>query len=285
MRVHKENVIKDTPLKFVPRFLRIHKARTGRHWVWAEHINTECEIMLIKKGKERNCVDNKEFIASEGDLYFVQPGQLHYEEIMSTHLDYYLLRFDLLDGQGTSSGFIPDGYSRKQCIRNMGKKINCFFEEIFELAWSDDPAKESQTEAVILKLVNIIRREFMHGEHSNKQDRFTQPRPTFIENAVEFIKSDLTVNLSVADLADFCCVSPSHLTHVFKDVIGVSPLKYHQQLRMEKAKRLLLDDSLCVYQVANRLGYEDAYYFSRLFKKVTGHSPLKFRNHIRSIHF
>ncbi len=231
-----EKTEKKVNTKFVPRFLRIHKARTGKHWVWAEHINTESEIMLIKKGKERNCVDNKEFVAGDGDLYFIQPGQLHYEEVVSTHLDYYLLRFDLLDSQGKSSVFIPDGYSKKQCIRDMEGKTGHLFEEILQLAWDDEPMGESRIESVILKLVNIIRKKFLESEQATRQDRFVQPRPALVEKAVEFIEGDLTDNLSVADLADYCCVSPSHLTHVFKDVVGVPPLKYHQQLRMDKAK-------------------------------------------------
>ena len=56
----------------VPRFLRIHKARIGKHWVWGEHTNKNIEMVLIKKGKMRCVIDNIEFVAKDGDMYFIR---------------------------------------------------------------------------------------------------------------------------------------------------------------------------------------------------------------------
>jgi AraC-like DNA-binding protein len=56
-------------------------------------------------------------------------------------------------------------------------------------------------------------------------------------------------------------------------------MEYVQQQRMGHAKRLLLNTDLSVFQVAARTGYEDPYYFSRLFSRTQGVSPTRFRRH------
>ena len=57
-----------------PRFLRIHKARIGKSWIWSEHTNQEIELVLVKKGKMRCPINKKEFVANNGCIY-VFPGK------------------------------------------------------------------------------------------------------------------------------------------------------------------------------------------------------------------
>jgi len=99
--------------------------------------------------------------------------------------------------------------------------------------------------------------------------------------AASYVEQNLQRQLSVSEVAEHCNVSPCHLTHVFKAVLGVSPVRYMQQMRVDHAKRLLADESLFVYEVAYKIGLDDPFYFSRMFKKVSGLSPEEFRIHIR----
>ena len=63
----------------------------------------------------------------------------------------------------------------------------------------------------------------------------------------------------------------------FKHVTKVTPMQYIIQLRMTNALNLLDNTSYNIIQVANAVGYDDAYYFSRLFKKNVGVSPTEYR--------
>ena len=65
----------------------------------------------------------------------------------------------------------------------------------------------------------------------------------------------------------------AYFIHLFKNVTGLSPQEYKTCIVMEKAKELLTETTLNVTGVANHLGYTDSLYFSRVFKKHTGHSP------------
>src|SRR5262249_2837442 len=72
--------------------------------------------------------------------------------------------------------------------------------------------------------------------------------------------------------------SPRHLSRLFQERFGQSPLDYLIQLRMEVAKRLFCTTDATIQEIADGLGYQDRYYFSRLFKKYIGQSPNHFKN-------
>ncbi|MDF2484219.1 MAG: AraC family transcriptional regulator, partial [Herbinix sp.] len=83
-----------------------------------------------------------------------------------------------------------------------------------------------------------------------------------------------------ADLGSFAAMahlSRSRFCHLFVELIGYSPYHYLQRIRMDKAKELLLLSNLQISEIAENIGLTDPLYFSRIFKKYYGLSPLKFR--------
>ena len=273
-----------TKSRLIPQFLRIHKARIGKHWIWPEHTNKEIELVLIKKGRMRCSIDGAEFIAQDGDVYFVQPGQIHYEVILSKHLDIFTLRFDLLNSKGKSSAFACDCSPGQQHLQDFQQKSANFFEQILQLIWDEKPSTERKIETVILDLIQLIQLQVNENLPEDTLEKVSSRQHRLTEEAARFIKKNLHRKLAVTDVADHCCVSACHLTHIFKGIMGVPPVQYIQQQRMNQAKRLLGDESLYVFEVAHQMGYGDPFYFSRQFKKITGFSPQTYRSHIRKSH-
>lgn len=84
-------------------------------------------------------------------------------------------------------------------------------------------------------------------------------------------------DLSVRALADYCYLTPTYFSSLFKRKTGRTVGQYLTEYRMEKARLLLKDEGFKLYQVARQVGYEDANYFARIFKKQTGLSPSEYR--------
>lgn len=77
----------------------------------------------------------------------------------------------------------------------------------------------------------------------------------------------------MGELADSLNLSYRHFSRLFKDLTGLPPQRYHIQIRINRAKKLLEHPNAKVSEVAAIIGFEDPYYFSRLFRKYTGLSP------------
>ncbi len=98
-----------------------------------------------------------------------------------------------------------------------------------------------------------------------------------VSRAVEFMKEGLEKELSITELAGKVNCSPSHFYALFNKQIGYSPLKYFNQLRIQKSCHLLSFSDLSIKEISNKTGYQDQFYFSRLFKNVMGLTPTQYR--------
>ncbi|WP_066636830.1 PocR ligand-binding domain-containing protein [Desulfolucanica intricata] len=94
--------------------------------------------------------------------------------------------------------------------------------------------------------------------------------------AEKYIINNYNKPISLQDVANFIYINPTYLSYLFRQVTGYTFKNYLTQLRVEKAKQLLLNSSLTVSEISQRIGYEDSNYFSRVFKKVTGIPPSYF---------
>jgi AraC-like DNA-binding protein len=87
--------------------------------------------------------------------------------------------------------------------------------------------------------------------------------------------------ISAEDLASISHCSKGHLFRTFKRCFNLSPLAYQQNLRFEAAQRLLRFTPLRCYEIAQRVGFSNVYYFHRLFKKRMGITPKRYRQSVR----
>ena len=104
-----------------------------------------------------------------------------------------------------------------------------------------------------------------------------QDEKDLISNTILFMRSKLAEKLTLEDLALMNKLSASHFSLLFKKETGMSPLDYFIHLKLQQACLLLLTSEIKVKRIASDLGYDDPYYFSRLFKKHIKISPLQYR--------
>ena len=99
-----------------------------------------------------------------------------------------------------------------------------------------------------------------------------------IELAKKYVNENFMKNLTLKQVADQIGISSSYLSELFSDYNNDNFVEYLTNVRIEKAKEILKDPIVKVYEVGYMVGYEDPAYFSRVFKKTTGVSPAKFQS-------
>lgn len=102
-------------------------------------------------------------------------------------------------------------------------------------------------------------------------------RSTVLETLQEVLSQSMSDSWSLEDMASQCSWSKYHLVRQFKAQLGCTPIEYLNNIRVQRACRLLRFEGLSVAEVARKVGVSDPYYFSRLFKKSLGCSPREYR--------
>lgn len=98
-----------------------------------------------------------------------------------------------------------------------------------------------------------------------------------IRKAIEYIDDNYRSSISVKQLANAACMSESNLYFVFKKYMGVSPIAYTNYYRVTMAEEYLRQSDLTIGEISSLVGFDDQLYFSRLFKRIYGVSPRKYR--------
>ena len=98
-----------------------------------------------------------------------------------------------------------------------------------------------------------------------------------IYRALTYIKQNLSMQLSIEEIAEHVFVSKSTLTKHFRKELSMSVNEYISNTIMEEAERLLMTNNITVHELSQKFGYTDPLYFSRRFKEKFGKSPREYR--------
>ncbi|WP_342479850.1 response regulator transcription factor [Paenibacillus sp. FSL L8-0340] len=108
---------------------------------------------------------------------------------------------------------------------------------------------------------------------SNRQWKGSSKHRQVVDFMTSYIHEHYAEELTLAELSDKVFISRNHLSIIFKNITGETFNNYLTRVRIEKARELLMERNMLVYEVAERVGYKNIPYFSTLFKKITGMNP------------
>jgi AraC-like DNA-binding protein len=103
-------------------------------------------------------------------------------------------------------------------------------------------------------------------------------------NFIDLINQHHTTHHEVAGYASMLNITPGYLGDIIKDISGKTALSHiHERIAVE-AKRMLLHTELTVKEITDELGFQDAAYFNRFFKRMAGTTPAAYRENIRKMY-
>jgi signal transduction histidine kinase/AraC-like DNA-binding protein len=111
-----------------------------------------------------------------------------------------------------------------------------------------------------------------------RKRRLSRDAQRLIRKAMAYIHEHYSEPISRRDIAQHVSFAEDYLTYCFRQELGTTPIKYLQRYRLNQACHLLLDSDKTITEIALKVGFTDAGYFSRLFHREIGVSPDKYRN-------
>lgn len=232
------------------------------------------EVVCVMEGKVGVASENELYILNEGQAIFHSPMEFH--NIWSENQKNTVFVFSF-------AGSMP---ALNHNVYNFGTQERILINEITEMLSKTfkytglimnriKPGMEQEAEKVVKKLELLITTLLSNAE-VNVLDPHTKSAQNYL-NIVSVLNDNTETNLTVEEIADMCNMSPSNLKKTFKKYSGVGIIKYFNELKVEKAQKLL-NEGYTVKETAAALGYTDQNYFSVVFKRITGYSPIKYKN-------
>ncbi len=231
------------------------------------------------------CVEGRGWIEVDGkkatlnkNQYFIIPRNTPHR-YAADHDAPWTIYWIHFAGNKTDHFVFPLGYPRtlKESANARFEDRKQLFEEIYYIldeGYSIDNLEYSSVLLVLLLGSLKYASQFGKATEIHQKD--------VISNAIYFMKENVERKLSVLEIASHCGLSVSHFCLIFKKKTSRSPLEYFTFIKMQKACTLLNFSTLKINRIAEGLGYDDPYYFTRVFKKVVGKSPSLYRQYTNS---
>ncbi len=224
--------------------------------------------ILLKGSATFNLEDGEAVTLNEGEIVFVP--------IMSKYLSKWQgepdihsvgMQFAFEQFCGISEA---DNYHLQAVLPDNFEEIKKKFLYILKNHDSEDFSLRLRATAVFYELLSTIIPKL---EKSSKQ-----PTDKRIEKAIEYINMNAKHVIKVADLAAMCNMSVSNFYASFKKQTSLSPIEYKNQVIIKHAIHLLNEKKLLsVEEISDMLGFESPSYFYRVFKRITGKTPIEYR--------
>lgn len=225
---------------------------------------TSC-LVYVMEGVAEYHFEDKIVTAKEGDLVFLVQGNTYYFKVLSDVYHYIFIEFIAVEED--VKGKKNDIYTLKnrQMLRNAFEKLNTIW--IYKKY-----AYRLECKSILYNVLHQVLR-------NDSSENILNDKYRKIKNAVEYMThhymdKEITISL-VAGMLDLCEV---HFRRLFKEVYSISPVKYLNILRIERAKDLLKVKGTPISEIAELVGYSSVYYFSSIFKKETDETPTQYRN-------
>lgn len=248
----------------------------SHHYVARNRGCPQAILIYCQGGKGSLHMDNSIHCIRKGYLIIIPPDTPHIYQ--ANRADPWSIFWIHFTGEQTRSILGSLGVTQKNPLLYVPdtRLISDAFEEVYACLnyhYSDAGLLAMTSELLRLFSLANLHRGFPCAQRQSAEDRVMSTR--------DFMERHLNMPLTLEDLARHSGQSVPYYSKLFKKQTNQSPLAYFIQLKIRKACELLDQTGLSVQEIGAKLGYDDPYYFSRLFKKTQGCSPTAYRKVVK----
>lgn len=214
----------------------------------------------------------------EGTCFFLYPGIWHrYKPNPKRGWEEYWVGFK---GSYPDELMAKDFFSLEAPIIKIGFNENLLdlFHRLIETVKSADLGYHQVIPGITLEILGLLNAISKFEVENNKD-----PTTRLISKAKFLLQESIEVPINMEEMVKDLPMGYSKFRRVFKEITGLSPNQYYLNLRLNKAKALLITTDLSILDIAQLTGFETPFYFSRFFKKKSGVPPAYYRSNKRKI--
>ncbi len=214
------------------------------------------DLTLLLGGKLTYYIDGKEIVMQSGDAILIPPKSMRERDESEENANY--ISFNFISNEEYSLPLVMKG-----AVRSEITLLVAAYDEIEKHNYSDNNKKAEYLCECILSVLEDIVTAAQYNPLTKK--------------IMEYIHSDISRKITLEDIGKMTFFSPIYCDTVFRKEVGRSIVDYVLDRRIDEAKRLLIEGTTPLVQIAEAVGFNDYNYFSRVFKKRSGYSPTEYR--------
>lgn len=235
-----------------------HNPDTQSHIYYSNKSRNACDLVYVLSGESITCFDGIRLHKKENTVMFLPQSQQgeHFVEFVkpSAYIDVIFATAPPIDTKAFVLNCACDA------------EIRSLFEKIYNVWVTKKEGYYCQCMSILYEILAALRRKSnIYLPQSEKQK---------VQNGIDYLHSVCFQNdIDYKRASLLCGMSYSYFKQLFLKIYGIPPVKYITQLKLERAKELLITGIYTVNEIAMSVGYNDVYYFSKSFKKLYGMSP------------
>lgn len=253
--------------KNFPITLLQSNTKSGLAAHWHEHL----ELLYFKTGGCRMTCGGESFEVSEDDLIVVNCNELHFFDKSETGS-----YFCIMINPSFFSDVDFENFLIKPIIHKDKIAKECF-EKMFMEKYTGEVGSDMEIKSHAYRLLAHILRTYKVERMTENELLIRKNRIKRISDILRYISEHYSNKMTTSSLAERFYLNEHYFCHFFKDATGLSPISYINRYRIEKAAVLLENTGQSVTEIAMNVGFEDANYFSRTFKKYMGVQPKEYK--------
>ncbi|WP_448698547.1 helix-turn-helix domain-containing protein [Mucilaginibacter sp. AW1-3] len=244
-------------------------------------------LVMVKQGNSRHWVDIKPYTLQPDTFYFSTPAQIHLKEqtepLIGTLLCFTDEFLNLEDNHSLKALPIIQNPHNGHELKLTPPDV-LFIEDILQKMLTEHRQKngwkggmlQAYLRVLLIYLSRLYAGQFEHRETSAERQ--------LLDKYCKLIEEEHCRLHDVAAYAGLLHITPGHLNEVIKQQSGKTAIIHIHERLMLEAKRLLFHTEQSVKEIAFGLGFEDAAYFNRFFKRLSRQTPLAYRTQIREMY-
>ncbi len=253
-----------------------HMIRRSIH----KHDNST-ELIYVYRGLGEYSVDGYHYPIQAGDIVLYNQGSVHeLAPVTEYPVEHYCFGIAHVQLTGLPRGHLTD--VRRGFVRPTDgcPEVRMLSQLLYETAGSGRSYKDNLS-AHLLQSLLLLAVNLPSDERSEQSDA----EKVLANRIRQYIDVHFAENITLEDIAEALRISPSHASHVYKSVMGLSPIQYVIRCRIGEAQNLLIATDLPVVEIAAMVGYANGNHFNAIFRQKVGMPPAQYRKqYLESMH-